>query len=282
MLHPSRRDFLRAAGAGVAAATVLSRAGAAANPAASAGREPERLTLGLASYTLRKFTLDQTIAMTKRLGLATLALKDFHLAMDASDEDLVAAGRKVREAGLDLYGCGVVYMKTEAEVTRAFHYAKTAGMRTIIGAPDPSVLPQVDAKTKETGIRVAIHNHGPEDKTFPTPTSVIEKIRTFNPLIGLCVDVGHTRRAGEDPADVIRKYRERVLDIHIKDINSVEKDGTTIEMGRGVLDIPGILKALLKIRFGGVVSFEFEKDENDPLPGVAESIGYTRGILSVV
>ena len=282
MYHPSRRDFLKTAGAGVAAATVLSRSNAAENPAGSSAPGSEKLTLGLASYTLRKFTLDQTIAMTKRLGLAKLALKDFHLAMDASDEDLAAAGRKVREAGLDLYGCGVVYMKTEAEVNRAFHYAGTAGMRTIIAAPVPSVLPQVDARTRETGIRVAIHNHGPEDKTFPTPTSVIEKIKTLNPLVGLCIDVGHTRRAGEDPAGAIRKYRERVLDIHIKDINSAEKDGTTVEMGRGVLDIPAILKALLKIRFDGIVSFEFEKDEDDPLPGVAESIGYTRGILSVV
>ena len=282
MLRPSRRDFLKTAGTGIAAATVLP--GAAAGPAfaGSPGRSPERLALGLASYTLRKFTLDQTIAMTKRLGLAKLALKDFHLPMDASDGDLAAASRKAREAGLDLYGCGVVYMKTEAEVNRAFHYAKAAGMRTIIGAPDPSLLPQVDARTRESGIRVAIHNHGPEDKTFPTPTSVIERIRTLNPLVGLCVDVGHTRRAGEDPADAIRKYRERVLDIHIKDINSAEREGTTIEMGRGVLDIPSILKALLKIRFDGVVSFEFEKDEDDPLPGVAESIGYTRGILAVV
>ena len=281
MNHLSRRDFLRTAGTGMAAATVLSRAEASSNPAGSAGHGTERLTLGLASYTFRKFTLEQTIAVTRRLGLAKLALKDFHLPMDASDAELEAAGRKVREAGLDLYGCGVVYMKTEAEVNRAFHYAKTAGMRTIIGAPDPSVLPQVDAKTKETGIRVAIHNHGPEDMTFPTPTSIIEKIKTLNPLVGLCVDVGHTRRAGEDPAGVILKYRDRLLDVHIKDINSVEKDGTTVEMGRGVLDVPGILKALLKIRFDGVASFEYEKDESDPLPGVAESVGYTRGILSV-
>jgi inosose dehydratase len=280
MPHPSRRDFLRSAGAGMAAATILSGADAEAAPAGSAVRARERLALGIASYTFRKFTLEQTIEMTKRLGLARLALKDFHLPMDASDEDLAAAGRKVREAGLDLYGCGVVYMKTEAEVNRAFHYAKTAGMRTIIGAPDPSVLPQVDAKTKETGIRVAIHNHGPEDKTFPTPTSVIERIRTLNPLVGLCVDVGHTRRAGEDPAGVIRRYRDRLLDVHIKDINSVGKDGTTVEMGRGILDVPGIMKALVKIRFGGIVSFEYEKDENDPLPGVAESVGYARGILA--
>jgi sugar phosphate isomerase/epimerase len=166
-------------------------------------------------------------------------------------------------------------------VNRAFHYAGAAGMRTIIGVPDPSMLRMVDVKTKETGIRVAIHNHGPEDATFPTPASVIEKIKTLNPLVGLCIDVGHARRAGEDPAAAIQKYRDRLLDVHLKDIDSAEKEGTTVEMGRGVLDIPGILKALLKVRFAGVASFEFEKDENDPLPGVAESVGYTRGILSI-
>lgn len=281
MLTSSRRDFLKTAGAGVAASALMTGTGSYAHPSGSAGHASRELTLGLASYTFRKFTLDQTIGMTKRLGLSKLALKDFHLAMDSSDDDLAAAGRKAREAGLDLYGCGVVYMKTEAEVNRAFHYARTAGMRTIIGVPDPSMLPMVDLKTKETGIKVAIHNHGPEDATFPTPASVIEKIRTLNPLVGLCIDVGHSRRAGEDPAAAIVKYRDRLLDVHLKDIDSAAKEGTTVEMGRGVLDIPGILKALLKIRFDGVASFEFEKDENDPLPGVAESVGYTRGILRI-
>jgi inosose dehydratase len=281
MFHGSRRDFMKTAGAGVAAAA-LSGAEIRAELAGPAGSGREKLALGMASYTFRKFTLDQTIAMTRRLGLSKLALKDFHLPMDASDEDLEAAGRKARDAGLDLYGCGVVYMKTPSDVDRAFHYAKTAGMRTIIGVPDPSQLAQVDAKTRETGIAVAIHNHGPEDKTFPTPESVMSKIAGLNPLVGLCIDVGHCRRAGGDPAGAILKYRNRLIDVHIKDIDSAGREGTTVEMGRGVLDIRGILKALLKIRFSGSASFEFEKDENDPLPGVAESVGYARGILSAL
>jgi sugar phosphate isomerase/epimerase len=246
------------------------------NPAA------EKVVLGLASYTFRKFTLDQTLAFAGRLGLKKITLKDFHLPMNATDDELRAAAQKVRDAGMDLYGCGVVYMKTAEDADRAFLYAATAGIRTIIGVPDPALLQAVDAKTRNTGIRVAIHNHGPEDATHPTPTSIMERIHGLNPLIGLCVDVGHCARAGEDPTAAIRKYKDRILDIHLKDIDSTARDGKTIEMGRGVLDIPGILKALMAIRYPGVASFEFEKDEDDPLAGLAESVGYARGALAVV
>ena len=58
--------------------------------------------------------------------------------------------------------------------------------------------------------------------------------------------------------------------------------GTTIEMGRGVIDTPKVLKTLMDVNYQGAVSLEFDKDEEDPLPGVAESIGYIRGVLSVI
>jgi inosose dehydratase len=280
MDHPSRRAFIRTAGAGLAAASVLSAMETETNPVDPKPGSGPSLTFGLASYTFRRFTLDQTIEFAARLRLMKITLKDFHLPMDASDGDLAAAARKVRNAGLDLYGCGVVYMKSAADVDRAFHYAAAAGIATIIGAPEIDLLPVLDAKTRESGIRVAIHNHGPEDAKFPSAASVLDRIRGLNPLVGLCLDVGHSRRAGENPAEMILKARRRLLDVHLKDIDSAEKTGTTVEMGRGVLDIPSILRALLKIGYREVASFEFEKDEADPLPGLAESVGYARGVLA--
>jgi sugar phosphate isomerase/epimerase len=53
-------------------------------------------------------------------------------------------------------------------------------------------------------------------------------------------------------------------------------------MGRGVVDLPKLFRTLGKIGYAGIASFEHEKDENDPLPGVAESVGYTRGILATL
>jgi sugar phosphate isomerase/epimerase len=128
----------------------------------------------------------------------------------------------------------------------------------------------------------AIHNHGPEDKNFPSPPATYEKIKMLDPRIGLGIDIGHAKRSGLDPAECLMKCKSRLLDIHIKDIRTVTQAIDPVEVGRGILDIPGILKTILKIKFTGIVSLEYEKDGKDPFPGVAESIGYIRGILSVI
>ncbi|MEW5901192.1 MAG: sugar phosphate isomerase/epimerase, partial [Acidobacteriota bacterium] len=236
--------------------------------------------LGLASYTFREFSLDQTIAMTKRLGLERIVLKSMHLPLEIPAAEIAATAAKVRGAGLDLYGCGVVYMSTEAEVEQAFGYAQAAAMRMIIGAPNFELLASVERKVRETGIKLAIHNHGPEDKLYPTPASAYEKIRKLEMGIGLCIDIGHTIRAGVEPAEAAEKFAARLLDVHIKDVTAATREGQTVEMGRGVIDIPNFIRALVKIKYQGTLAFEFEKDGQDPLPGVAESVGYLRGVLA--
>jgi sugar phosphate isomerase/epimerase len=285
--HHTRRRFLEVAGAGIA---VLAAGGAAAEKKAKKAkkdkqRPPARklpLELGLASYTLRKFPLDQALQMTRRVGLVFICLKSFHLPLEATADQIAEAAAKVKKAGLVLYGGGVISMGNEAEVNRAFDYAKAAGMKTIVAAPRPEVLPLLNRKVQEYGIQVAIHNHGPGDKTYPTPQSVYEKVRELDPRIGLCIDVGHTVRIGADPVADAEKYADRLLDVHVKDVSAAAPQGDTVEIGRGVIDIPRFLKTLLRIRYRGIVAFEYEKDEADPLPGLAESIGYCRGVLAAL
>jgi inosose dehydratase len=279
----SRREFLTVAAAGTAAAFI---AGSTSSPQqaalAAAGPQSPKFELGLASYTLRKFNLDQTLQMTKRVGLKHIAFKDVHLAMDSTPEQIKEAVAKVKDAGLDLYGGGVIYMKNEQEVSRAFEYAKAAGMRVIIGVPNPELLPLVDKKVKEYDIKVAIHNHGPTDKMYPIPATAYELIKNLDKRIGLCDDIGHTARAGVDVAASIEKHADRLYDIHMKDVSAATAKGGAVEVGRGVIDIPQVLQALIKIDYAGIVSFEYEKDDNDPLPGLAESVGYVRGVMRVL
>jgi inosose dehydratase len=278
----SRRDFLRFAAAGTAAAAVASQFTECGNRPAPQMEKPERLHLGMASYTFREFNLDDTIAMTKRLGLTRIAFKSFHLPLESSAEEIRKVAGKVKAAGLELYGGGVIYMTSEDEVHRAFFYAQTAGMKVIIGVPDHALLGLVEKKVQETDIALAIHNHGPGDDRYPGPKEAYEKIRNMDPRMGLCIDVGHTMRNGVDPAEAILEFADRLHDVHIKDVTEATKAGSTVEIGRGVIDIPGVVRALLKIHYTGTASFEFEKDGNDPLPGVAESLGFVKGVLSVI
>jgi sugar phosphate isomerase/epimerase len=220
--------------------------------------------------------------MTQRVGLKYLCLKSFHLPLEAKPEEIAAAAAKVKAAGIVLYGCGVVSMNKPADVDQAFDYAKAAGMKTIVAAPKPELLPLVEKKVREYGMKVAIHNHGPGDKTYPTPQSIFEKVCELDKRIGICIDIGHTLRIGADPVESTRKYADRILDIHIKDVSAASPKGQTVEVGRGVIDIPAFLRTLIDIKYGGIVSFEHEKDENDPLAGLAESVGYVRGVLAVI
>lgn len=281
-MKPSRREFFKLAGKGTVALSLATTLDGNLSHAKADGMKPQKLILGMASYTFRKFSLEDTINMTKRLGLQKIALKSYHLPMDSSVETIKKVAEQVKAANLDLYGGGVIYMKNEAEVEQAFNYAKTAGMKVIIGVPEHNLLELVEQKVKVTDIKLAIHNHGPGDETYPGPKSAYEKIKNMDSRMGLCIDVGHTQRIGLDPADEILKFKDRVHDIHIKDVTESTKNGSTVEIGRGVIDVPKILKTLLKIQYQGVASFEFEKDEDDPLPGVAESLGYVRGVLDVI
>ena len=282
----TRRDFFRKSAGAVGGTSLLSggllMGGAGASPPPGERAEEEGrsgLLLGMASYTFREFGLEETLDMTGRLGLKRIAFKDMHLPLDSNPETIRETVTRVRQAGLELYGCGVVYMNTQAEVERAFAYARTAGMEVIIGVPAHGLIPDVERLIKHTGIKVAIHNHGPGDRLYPTPQSAYDRIRALDKRFGLCVDVGHTLRAGVDPAQTVRRLAERVLDVHIKDVTSADAQGRTVEIGRGAIDIPELCRALKEIGFQGTASFEFEKDARDPLPGVAESVGYVRGVL---
>ncbi|MCX6137804.1 MAG: sugar phosphate isomerase/epimerase [Ignavibacteriales bacterium] len=280
--NQTRRKFLQLSGAGIAAGLISGVSPVNARTAPQPAGADRKLAFGMASYTFRNFTLQQTIAMTKRLGIKQLSLKDVHLPLTLSKEEIKKAVDEIQAAGLHLYAAGVIYMTNEAEVNGAFEYAKNAGLEIIVGVPEHALLPLAEKKAKEYNINLAIHNHGPTDKRYPSPESVFEKIKNMDPRVGLCLDIGHTCRMGIDPSEAAEKYASRLMDVHIKDESAATAEGTTIEIGRGVIDIPKFLKTLLRLKYKGIVSFEFEKDKEDPLAGVAESVGYVNGVLATL
>lgn len=277
-----RRGFLK--GFGLAAAA-LGAAGASrradVRPAAGEPAAPG-LRLGLASYSFRAFGFEETLAMTKRLGLGRISLKSMHLPLETPAAGIRIAAAKVRALGIEPYSGGVIYMTTPAEVDQAFAYAKAAGMEMIIGVPNHDLLPRVAERAVAVDIKLAIHNHGPTDKLYPSPESAYDRIKAFDRRLGVCIDVGHTQRCGIDPAVSAERCFDRLLDVHIKDVTAATAEGATLEAGRGIIDIPKLLRTLLRLGYAGTVSLEYEKDEKDPLPGAAESIGYFRGILAAV
>src|SRR5450759_69956 len=275
----SRRQFFKLAGTGILAAGVSS-VYASTNVPDFVENTANTFSVGMAGYTFREFTVEKTIEMMKRIGVTNLSLKDFHMPMNSTQDKINAVLEKFKTAGINVYTVGVVYMKTQDSVDQAFEYAKMAGVKMIIGAPNYELLPYVEKKIKTYDFKLAIHNHGPDNPLYPNATDIWNHIKALDARIGICIDIGHTTRDGEDPSVDILKYKSRIYDIHIKDVDKAEKEGKTVEMGRGIIDIPKVVDTLRKIKYSGSCSLEFEKDMKDPLAGIAESIGYFKGVMA--
>jgi sugar phosphate isomerase/epimerase len=269
----TRREFI--GGAAVLTGTL----GASGAETASGGNT---FTLGVATYSLRGFYRPVAISiLTKKLHERYINIKDFHLAMGPADE--VQRGRaEFEKAGLTILGGGTISFPTadEADIRKRFEYAKTAGMPLIVAAPHRDVLPKLEKFVKEYDIKLAVHNHGPEDKEFPTPQSVLERIGSMDPRVGLCIDVGHTARAGKDVVESIAEAGPRLLDMHIKDLRNFHDRDSQVPVGDGIMPVPGIFRELARLGYKGGVMLEYEINEDDPVPGMLRSFAYMRGVLA--
>lgn len=298
----TRRDILKAAALGAAAWPFLASSAVAAEkkkagkskqegpveaaeprskPSAD-GRE-NGLRLGIATYSLRNMSVDDAIATFPVFRIVNAGVFRNHIPWGGTVDEVRAAAAKFKAAGLAITGSGVIPLPdNEAEVRKAFENAKAGELQTMVCKPAKSALKLVEKYAKQFDQKLAIHNHGPEDKDYPTSKEAWDAIRSLDSRIGLCVDVGHTARTGADPVTQIREYASRVYDVHMKDsiaIPGAQRD-VPIEVGAGRMDIPAILRALLAIKYNGVVSFEYEKIAGNPVTGLAESIGYVRGVLA--
>ena len=240
----------------------------------------ESFKLGMAGYTFHKFDLDKTLETLKETDVHYLCIKDFHLPFSSTADEIKAFHSKLAEFDVKGYGVGPIYMKSEEEVDRAFDYAKRVGVKLIVGVPNYELLPYVNKKVAEYDMQYAIHLHGPDIALYPDAEDVWENVKDLDPRMGMCLDIGHDRRNGKDPVADLEEYQLRVFDIHLKDVTAASKLGYSVEVGRGILDIPRFVKMLRKVNYKGVVSLEHERNMDNPFMGIAESIGYFRGVVT--
>jgi sugar phosphate isomerase/epimerase len=277
----SRRSFLTTttlAAAAVAAASTRS----GATPSGPRGKA-YRLRLGLASYSTRKLTLDQTLELCRDADIAYINLKDVHLPMTDSPEAIAAARAKIEAAGVRIMGGGTITLKNDpAQVKQAFEYARLGGFPLIVAAPELAAFDTIEKAIQEFDIKVAVHNHGPEDKAFPAPQDAYRLLKGRDKRFGLCMDIGHATRAGVDPVKTVDEVQDRLLDVHVKDLKDKTNKDSQTEVGKGALDIPGLFRALLKIGFPGHVALEYEINAEDPRVGIRESFSYMRGVLDTL
>ncbi len=240
------------------------------------------LKLGVASYSFRHFSRAQAIQMTQQLGTPYLNVKDVHLKLNSTPAEIDAAKQEFHRAGIILVGCGNVSFQKddESDIRAKFEYAKRAGFPLIVCAPTAVTLPKLEKFVQQYDIKIAVHNHGPEDKNFPTPQSVLKIVKNMDPRCGLCIDIGHTALAGVDVVESIREAGTRLLDMHAKDLRDTKVESSQCPVGEGKLPFPQIFLQLIKMKYKGCVNLEYEADPENPLPGMQKSFAYMRGVLA--
>jgi len=277
-IQPSRRNFLGAA-AGVAGLSALSPVIASAVIEA----EPWGIKLGIATYSLRSFDRPTAIAMLKKLQVKYVSIKDVHLKLTDTAEQLKAGRKEFDDAGLTVTSGGNVDMTkvtTIEELRPKFEYAKAAGLPMMVCAPTHENIKNVEALVKEYNIRIAIHNHGPEDKHFPSPQSVLDVVRKLDKRCGLCMDIGHATRAGADVVESAAQAGDRLFDMHVKDLRTKTDKDSQCDIGDGVLPFVPLFKQLKKMGYTGCVNMEYEINAKDPMLGMLRSLSYERGVLT--
>ncbi len=281
-MNLSRRNFVRSS-ALLAAASTLPVARNAFAQLTEAGGKPSPIKLGLASYTFRNFPRAQMITWMKQLNITGLNAKDAkdHLPMDPAAEAQALADYEAN--GIHLHAAGAIYFQKDDDddIRAKFEYCKRAGVKVIVaGDPAPATLPRVEKFVKEYDIKIAIHNHGPEDKIFPSPLDVLKFVKSMDPRMGCCIDVGHCVRAGTDVVEAIKAAGPRLFNMHMKDLTSFTSKESQVAVGQGKMPIRQIFEALIQINYPGWVDLEYEVHGDDPMPGVTESFAYMRGVLS--
>ncbi len=274
----SRRTFLGTTALAATAAPFLSLA----EPKPASG-PASPVKLGIATYTFRNFTRAQMIPWLKQLNVGAINCKDVkdHLPADAAAEQQALSDYHAN--GIKIHAAGTIYFPKDEDddIRSKFEYCQRAGIKVIVaGDPAPAVLPRIEKFVKQYDIRLAIHNHGPEDKIFPSPLDVLKAVKTMDPRMGCCIDVGHCARAGTDVVEAIHAAGPRLFNLHIKDLASFTDRESQVAVGEGKLPIREIFQALIQLNYSGWVDLEYEIHGDDPLPGVTESFAYMRGVLA--
>jgi len=237
-------------------------------------------TVGAQSYTFREFDLEPTLKRMKDLGLKHVEFYSKHANPASTTDQIKALLRTCGEYDVKPVAYGVHRFTKDADASKKiFEFAKALGVQAISADPDPESFDHLDKLCEEFKIGVAIHPHGPAGggklHRWYSAKKILEAVKDHHALIGSCLDTGHLIRAGQlgeklDPVEEVRTMGARNIGLHLKDHDNAKK--TDVILGKGVLDVPALLKALREVKFAGFLSIEYEANPSDPTADVRECV----------
>ena len=234
--------------------------------------------IGIQSYSLRGFSVEDAIKHASALGFAHMEFYSAHFSHESTPTEIEAMKKTMDAADMKMFGHGVHHFSADHEDNRKyFVFAKAAGIRELSADPDPDSFESLDRLVKEFDIRIAIHNHGPNHR-YNKALDVLDAVKPYDQRIGACADLGHYIRSGEDAVQVIRLLGDRLYGIHLKDFADMKDKTHGVILGEGHLDVEGVFAALAHVKFpaDGCLSLEYEENEKDPIDDIRQCLAIAR------
>jgi inosose dehydratase len=272
----TRREILRhtALGAGAAMLPAL------AESARAAQSEYGPFKMGLQSYSLRGFQpVDAALAQTKLLGIHYWEAYNAHVPLTTDPAQVKEILGKLKAADVKVLAHGVTRFTANAEANRkVFEAAKALGIQTLSADPDPDSFDNLEKLVDEFKINIAIHNHGPGHR-YDKLQQVGDAIKGRHPRIGASADLGHFLRSGEESVKVVETLGKRIYSVHLKDVK--DKTHFTI-LGKGDMDLVGVLRALKAIKYDHVLALEYEENPQNPIEDIRQCLAAVRAAVQKI
>lgn len=278
----SRRALLRAAAIACATAPFLTSMRSAAGQKHNPGK-PFPFKLGLQSYSLRSFNLEDALAKTRQLGLTWWEGFPGHIPMTTDTGKIAGYRQALRSHGVRMISYGVLdFPNDEADARAKFEFAKAMGIKTLTAAPKPDALPLLDKLTQEYDINIGIHNHGPDDAQWGDWQAILAATKPLNPRVGACNDTGHYLRADKNPITAATMFGKHLHSIHLKAVAQVNGAKVFVPIGTNgnLLDVVQLLRFLKEMEYPGILAIEEEDQPDNPMALIGKSVDAMRRYIT--
>lgn len=125
------------------------------------------------------------------------------------------------------------------------------------------LITEIGKRAADLGISLGYHNH--MGTLGQSPEEVDQILQAADPRYAkLELDVAHYFQGGGDPSKAIEKYADRLLFLHVKDVESLpnsenpKRSYRFVELGRGRVNLPAVFEALHKVDFRGWAIVELD------------------------
>jgi len=258
-------------------------------PAPLPGATAAGFTIAVQCWSFREFTCFEAIEMAAAAGAHVElfpghkvggAHGDLKLGPDLPEDVLASLADHLKKHGVAAVNFGVTPVPgDEAAARRLFGFVKRLGIPAIT-TESIREIDLIESLARESGIRVAFHNH-PRPTALWHPDTIAKALDGRDALLGFCADTGHWATSGLDPLEVVRGIAPRLRSFHLKDRAEIGKWSHDRPFGTGSTDLVGILDAARAVGFDGNVSIEYEHNWESNLAEVAQCVGFLRAYSKV-